>query len=120
MTDHELLMVMADRLDKLLKLFQSMGPIGYFTKIFSVTDTIKEIPFQNPLVAIDIDNDGLGDIYVRINNMDGDITREIPIVSGDGIGFYSVYPLIEKVYVVAAAGTTATINIYGEEGRRCR
>jgi len=108
----------SSKLDRLIRIWESMSPIGFFSQVINVTDQLKEISFRSPLISLMIDNDGLGDVYFEINEMRGDITRGVPIEDGDGFGVFSMLPAIDKLYLKAAAGTTATVWIWAEEGRK--
>ena len=109
------------QLVKLRKLEESKIPIGAPSYEWTVTDSIKEIKLDRPWIAFALINGGTGNIRVRINDPGGDIVSETTVDSGETLNRDFKYPIVYKISLVTeVAGTTATVRVWAEEGRKCQ
>lgn len=82
-------------------------------RFYAVAETyLKKMEFDPPLLYVYVYNTGLGNLYLRFNELHGDITTEIPIASGFGEGFSVGYPSIKRIYYQATA--PSSLEIYTE------
>jgi hypothetical protein len=109
--------MLVETMDKLLRLTQSSITTGFFSFTVPVTDVLQEITLNTYWMGFALDNAGPGAIRMRINTMEGDVSRELSIASGDGWWWDARFPVIRKLFLVANAGTTATVKLSGSEGK---
>lgn len=105
-----------NRLDRLTKLEESKIPTGSDSFEWEVTTSIKEIKLDRPWISFSLINDGSADIYLRVNELRGNILRSAPIKSGETVDRDFKYPIIHTIYLATSTGT-ATIRILAEEGK---
>ena len=106
---------MIAELKKTNKYFSSMA-VKTTKSFYAIADTtLKEMVFNSRVMAVDVDNNGPGNLYVKFNELDGDITSEIPIPAAGGTGIASAVPSIKRMWYQATAANTQ-IEIYIEEG----
>ena len=77
---------------------------------------LKKMTFDFPCLSVVIRNNGPGSLYVRYNELSGDITNEIPTAAGSSTGFSTVFPTLKCIYYQATA--TSELEISLEEGYR--
>ena len=104
------------QLVKLRKLEESKVPIGAKSFEWTITTTIKRIDLGVPWISFSIHNKGLGNIRMRINELEGDISQETTIDSGEVLSRDFGYPIITRLYLVTESGT-ARVKVNAEEGR---
>lgn len=104
------------QLVKLRKLEESKIPTGASTYEWTITTTPMEIKLDRPWISFALINDGSGDIKMRINTQEGDISRETTVKNGGSIDWDFDFPIITKLFLVAVSGT-ATVRVYAEEGK---
>ena len=102
---------------KVRLLEESKVPTGSKSFTWNVTDTEKEIVLGTPWISFSLLNDGSNNVYIRINTLDGNMTNEAGIKSGERYTFNATYPLITKIYLVCNSGEGATVRVYAEEGK---
>jgi hypothetical protein len=102
---------------RLLRLTQSQITTGFFSMTLVVGTELTTLVPSTPWIGMALENDGPGDIKMRINRMRGDINTELTVASGDGWAWDSRYPTINKLYFIVSSGTTASIKISGAEGK---
>lgn len=105
------------QLNRLRKLEESKVPTGTKSFKWVITDTVHEITLGTPWISFSLINDGTGDVYVRVNNQDGPLTEEAEVNSGETKTVDLGYPVITKLFLVAASGTSATVRVFAEEGK---
>ena len=104
------------QLVKLRKLEESKIPTGVKPIKMTIPDTITRIPLYPPWISFALLNDGAGALTVWVNDESDPLTESM-IASGESYSTDMTYPVIERIYLKAASGTTATVRIYGKEGR---
>ena len=109
-------MAQTAQLVKLRKLEESKIPIGAKSFEWIITTTIKEIEIGVSWISFSLHNDGPGNVRMRINELEGDISQEATIDSGEVISRDFEYPIVTRLYLVTESGT-ATVRVYAEEGR---
>ena len=109
--------VTAAQLAKMRKLEESKIPIGAPTFEWTITTTTMRIDLANPWISFSLRNDGPGNVKIRINTLEGDISRETTIDSGEVMSRDFKYPVVTKLYLVTESDT-ATVRVYAEEGRK--
>lgn len=83
----------------------------------SLTDQVSVIQFNQPWISFTLRNLGPGDVYCCINEREGLLEAE-PIRINRTYRLDMDYPIIKKIYVKAAEGTTADIRISAVQGRQ--
>ena len=104
------------QLVKLRRLEESKIPTGVKPLKKTVTDSIMKLVLYPPWISFSLINDGAGAITVWIND-EVDPLVDSMIASGKTYNCDARYPVIKAVYLKAESGTTATVRIYGKEGR---
>lgn len=105
----------ASGIDRINKYFSAMVAKTIKT-FYAVADTkLKEMVFNTRVITVDVDNNGPGVLYVRMNELDGDITNEIPIPVGGGTGFGSTGASVKRIWYQASIDNTQ-IEVNIEEG----
>ena len=101
---------------KLRKLEESKIPTGAKSFEWTITTTTKRIDLGLPWISFSLHNDGPGNVRMRINKLEGDISAEATVDSGEVISRDFEYPIVTRIYLVTESGT-ATVRVYAEEGR---
>lgn len=109
--------VQAAQLAKMRKLEESKIPIGVKPLKLIITDTTTKIPLYPPWISFELINNGTGNIIAWINDEEEPLHLEGMITSGDSYSCDMHFPVIHTLYLKADEGETATIRIYGEQGR---
>jgi len=104
------------QLVKLRKLEESKVPTGIKPIKMTIPDTVTKVQLYIPWISFSLINDGAGALTVWVND-ESDPLQEGMIASGENYDCNFDYPVIKKLYLKAANGTTAAIRIYGKEGR---
>lgn len=106
------------QLVKMRKIEESKIPIGAPSYEWTITDTIKEVQIANPWISFYLINDGPGNIKIRINLLEGDISGETTVNVGETLARDFEYPVMNKLFIVVKTpGTTAAVRLFAEEGR---
>jgi len=101
---------------KLRKLEESKVPIGTKPIKRTVTDSVMEIRLSPPWISFSLINDGAGAVTVWTNN-EGDPLQEGMVASGESYSCDMRYAVIKSVYLKTVSGTSATVRIFGKEGK---
>ena len=104
-------------LSKMRKLEESKIPIGAPSFEWTITTTTKRVDLANPWISFSLHNDGPGNVKVKINTLEGDISSETTIDSGEVMSRDFKYPVMNRLYLVTES-STATVRVYAEEGRK--
>jgi len=104
------------QLVKLRKLEESKIPTGAKSFEWTITTTTKRIDLGLPWISFSLHNDGPGNVRMRINKLEGDISAEATVDSGEVISRDFEYPIVTRLFLVTESGT-ATVRVYAEEGR---
>ena len=104
------------QLVKLRKLEESKIPTGVKPLKLTVTDTIMEVGLYPPWISLSLANNGGGGVTVWVNTPDEPF-EEGMVASGDTYSLDCTYPVIRTLYLRAEPGTTASVRVYGKEGK---
>lgn len=104
---------------KMRLLEESKVPVGDRSFQVAVTDTVMEIPFMESLISCSVTNkrDSAGSIYCCVNEQLGPMNLLAEIEPGESKSWNFEYPTIEKIYIQAYSGLTATAKLFCEVGR---
>ncbi len=109
-------MAMTAQLVRIRKLAESAIPTGVKPLKRTVTDTVMTIPLYPPWISFSLINDGAGALTVWVNDRQ-DPQQEGMVSSAQTYNCDMTYPIIRALYLKAASGTTASVRIYGKEGK---
>ena len=109
--------ITVERMDKLTRLEESKIPIGAPTFEWIITTTTKRVDLANPWISFSLHNDGPGNVKVRINTLEGNMSDETTVDSGEVLNRDFDYPIITRLYLVTES-STATVRVHAEEGRK--
>lgn len=109
--------VQASQLVKLRKLEESKIPIGASSFEWTITTTTKRVDLANPWISFTLYNEGLGSVKVRINTLNGDMSDETTVNSGEVLNRDFEYPIITRLYLVTES-STAIVRVHAEEGKK--
>ncbi len=101
---------------KLRKLEESKIPLGLLSKSYVATEEVKVIDLDPPWISFVLRNVGPGDVVIRLNELEGDISTEAPISSGSDFSIDHEYPIIKKIYIATTSGS-AVVRLFGEQGK---
>ena len=107
----------AAQLTKMRKLEESKVPTGLKPLKLTIGDTITKIQLDPPWISFSLLNDGTGSITGWVND-EQDPLQSGMVLSGETWNVDMEYPVIKSLFLKAASGTTASVRIYGKEGRR--
>ena len=105
------------QLVKLRKLEESKVPVGVKPLKLTIPDTRTQVRLGRPWISFSLINDGAGALTVWVND-EGDPLVESMIASGETYKCDFEYPTITTLYLKAAPGTSASVRLYGKEGKR--
>lgn len=102
---------------KMRKMEESKIPSGLKSMQLTITDSLFTLDGIVPnWISFSIYNAGNGDVYMRVNDLEGSIFNEAPIPKFETIRVNLGYPVIHRLYLQSSTGTTATVRIHAEEG----
>ena len=104
------------QLVKIRKLEESKVPVKTIPLKYTVTDTTMRLRLSPPWISLSLINDGDGAVTIWVNDESEPAATDM-IASGLSYNLDFTYPVIKTIYLKAAIGTTATVKIYGTEGK---
>ena len=107
----------AAQLVKLRKLEESKGgtrvvPLPTFT----VTAVVTELRIWPPWISLSGINDGPGALFWAVNERN-QVEVSTPVNANEAFTVDMLYPVIKWLYFRAAPGTTASVRLFGKEGK---
>ena len=109
------------QLVKMRKLEESKVPTG--TKILrrDVTDQTQTISLTPPWISFSLINDGIGSVIVWINDDEEPLLDIAGAVDMDEtMNLDMGFPIIDFLYLKTTPGATASVRIYGKQGRNIK
>jgi len=109
-------MASLSQLNRTRKLEEAKIPIGTKALTFTVTNTRLKVGLYPPWISFSLRNDGPGSLVVWINDAETPEMSNI-IQVNEMYDCDMTYPVIRMLHLRAQAGTTASVRIYGKEGK---
>ena len=119
MKTEELLSEILARIDRQLQLTKLQIPVGVMFGKYNLTDETRILPLNLPLLSLSLINDGPDSVTIWINKEGDPLTDEdTGVIKIDEVfNLDMMYPTIWKINLRAETGGTATVRIYGKQGR---
>ena len=105
------------QLARIRKLEESKIPTGIKPLKRTVTNETVEIGLSPPWISFSLVNDGASAISVWVNT-EGEPSDLDTIASGESYSLNMGYPVIQKLFLKSVSGGSATVRIYGKEGKK--
>ena len=102
---------------KMRKLEESKRVVRISSYGWSLTTDTMTFDITNPWISFSLINDGTGNVKMKMNSLEGEISDESTIDSGEEVHFDFVYPYVTKLFLTTESGT-ATVRVRAAEGRK--